>query len=255
MGSSSPSRAAATARADGAVAADVTLVTTAAQDTAAMLPEAITALAAGLLAGEDVGPRTRADLAEARARHREVQAVTRAVVAAGTPGAPTRVQALAQERLGELAVRCLHLLRRAAQAAADADVTAWNAEVRAALTDLASIAASAHRLAAPADGQGRETLARLVDLRRSAARTRSRLIEAAEAAPARRGGNTRGAGGPSGPDPQIEALRSLARYLERVADLAVSIACEHRNAAGRPSAERRRSVRAPRPPRAPRTAV
>jgi len=215
-------------------------VTTAAEDTVAQIPAAIAALVTGLLAGDDVLSRARADLVAARTRHREVQSVTRAVVAAGPPGAATRVQALAQERLGELGVRCLHLLRRAAHVAV-VDAAAWDAEVRADVSALAALAVRAHRLADPRRAPGPDTLGELIELRRRAARTRSRLLQAA---PTGIEGAVTGTATGTADTP---SLHRLARYLERVTDLAVSIACEQRNAAGRPTVERRRGARTPRP--------
>ncbi|GGI02715.1 hypothetical protein [Egicoccus halophilus] len=238
---------------------------------AADVAEAVEALVDGLLAGQDVLPRTRADLTDARARHRQLQAVTRRAVAAAAPGAPTRVEALAAERLGELTVRCLHLLRRAAQAGADADLPGLAPDVREALVELGAVAAAAHRTAVPASPQ-RGTLARLVELDRRASRLRARLVavgapdgdgradatddaradtgDDADADPAVTAGADPGRGA-RGDDTAGEALTVLARCLDRVTAHAVGIGCEHASLAGGGAPVDRRRTRRRRGGRAP----
>jgi phosphate uptake regulator len=193
-----------------------------------IVPAAVEALTAGLLAGdEDLLTDVRRELDRARTTHRRLQRVIRDATGEVGPGSPDRVLGLACERLGALSVRSMVLLTRIAEAAPDAGLHRRSAPVRDAVAALGATAAEAHRTAATAAVAQAGGLRELVELDRAAGRLRTELVDALTNAPAA----------------AREAVDTIGRCYERIADTAISVGAEHATVLGISPDERRRRVR------------
>jgi hypothetical protein len=193
-----------------------------------IVPGAVEAITAGLLAGdEDLLDAVRRELERARTTHRRLQREVRDATGEVGPGSPARVLGLACERLGALSVRSMVLLTRIAEAAPDARLHRRSTPIRDAVIALGETAAEAHRTAATAAVAQAGGLRELVELDRAAGRLRLELVDAVANAPAA----TR------------QAVETIGRCYERVADTAISVGAEHAAVLGITPHERRRRVR------------
>jgi hypothetical protein len=193
-----------------------------------IVPAAVEALTAGLLAGDEhLLADVRRELDRARATHRRLQREVRDATGEVGPASHDRVLGLACERIGALSVRAMVLLTRIAEAAPDAGLHRRAPTVREAVTALGETAAEAHRTAATADVAHAGGLRELVELDRAAGRLRLDLVDALTNAPstARQAGDT------------------IGRCYERVADTAISVGAEVATVLGVTPDERRRRVR------------
>jgi hypothetical protein len=208
--------------------ADASPVEALVAEATAIVPAAIEAITAGLLAGdEDLLAATRTELDRARTTHRRLQREVRDATGEVGPGSPDRVLGLACERLGALSVRAMVLLTRIAEAAPDAGLHRRSQPVKDAVEALGATAVEAHRTAATAAVAQAGGLRELVELDRTAGRLRNELVDAVANAPSS----------------ARAAVDTIGRCYERVADTAISVGAEHATVLGITPDERRRRVR------------
>jgi hypothetical protein len=193
-----------------------------------IVPGALESITAGLLAGDEaLLDDVRRELDRARTTHRRLQRAVRDATGGVGPGSPDRVLGLACERLGALSVHSMVLLTRIAEAAPDAGLHRRSTPVREVVGALGATAAEAHRTAASAAVAQAGGLRELVELDRAAGRLRLELVDAVANAPST----------------VRQAVETIGRCYERVADTAISVGAEHAAVLGITPDERRRRVR------------